>query len=94
MPTNPAADPSLLPLKNIVAMFHLDRNCRVIGLNQNAERITGRSMADLLGQSMHDILQIRGESCTLSELFAEVGANESAIQQVTIRQTKKTEKPV
>lgn len=94
MPTNLTAPANALPLKNIVAMFHLDRNCRVTGLNQNAERITGRSMADLLGKSMHDILQIKGELCTLSELFAEVSANESAIQQVTIRQAEGAEEPV
>jgi PAS domain S-box-containing protein len=94
MPTNSTAHATGLPLKNIVAMFYLDLNCRVIGLNQNAERITGRSMADLLGKSMHDILQIKGESCTLNELFAKVSANESAIQQVTIRQAKNGEDPV
>jgi len=94
MPTNSTAHTNALPLRNIVAMFHLDRNCRVTGLNQNAERITGRSMADLLGKSMHDILQIKGESCTLSELFAEVSANESAIQQVTIRHAEGAEEPV
>jgi len=67
--------------QNTLALFHLDRECRIIGLNHNAELLTGRPLADLFGKPMDELLVFKGNAGSLAELFAQVDWNASISRQ-------------
>lgn len=56
---------------NTLAVFHIDRDCRIMGLNKNAEVLTGRPLAELFGKSMDEILLLKEKNVNLAELFAQ-----------------------
>lgn len=67
--------------QDTLAVFHLDRDCRIIGLNKNAELLTGRPLAELFGKSMDEILIFKEETASLSKLFEQTGWGESLTRQ-------------
>ena len=68
-------------LQDTLAVFHLDRDCRIIGLNKNAELLTKRPLADLFGKSMDEIVVFKEETCSLTQLFEQTGWGETLSRQ-------------
>jgi len=64
-----------------LAVFHLDRNCVIIGLNKNAERLTGRPLAALFGKPMDELLVFEESAGSLAELFTQFNWDESVSRQ-------------
>jgi len=69
-------------------VFHLDRDCRIIGLNKNAERLTSRALVDLFGRSMDEILVFEEEAGSLTQLFRQAGWGESFSRQTLLLATE------
>lgn len=67
--------------QNTLAVFHLNRNCRIIGLNKGAEYLTGRTLAELFEKPMDEILIFKDNAGSLAELFAQVDLDASISRQ-------------
>ncbi|MBV5317385.1 MAG: sigma 54-interacting transcriptional regulator [Desulfobulbaceae bacterium] len=67
--------------QDTLAVFHLDRDCRIIGLNKNAELLTKQPLADLFGKSMDEIVVFKEETCSLTQLFEQTGWGETLSRQ-------------
>lgn len=59
------------PFQCALAIFHLDRQGRIIGLNKNALNLTRRQPAELIGRSMDELLEFKDNGGSLVDLFAE-----------------------
>ena len=55
-----------------LAIFFLDREGLITGLNRNAELLTGRPLADLFGTPMNRILAADGHADSLAGIFAHI----------------------
>ncbi len=62
---------------NTLAVFHLNRDCRIIGLNKQAEALTGRPLAELFDTPMQDLLVFKGNVDNLPDLFAQTDWQDS-----------------
>jgi len=67
--------------QDTLAVFHLNRDCRIIGLNRNAEILTNRPLAELFGKSIDEILVFKEETCSLTQLFKQTGWGEALTRQ-------------
>jgi len=67
--------------QNTLALFHLDRNCRIVGLNKNAELLTGRPLADFFGKSMDELLVFKKNAGRLAELLTQPDWDKSISRQ-------------
>jgi PAS domain-containing protein len=94
MSTNISPRASALVVQNTVAVFHLNRESRIIGLNKNAEILTGSSLADLFGRLMDEILSCNDHTESLADLFARAGWNESISRQSLLLHTGDKKEPV
>lgn len=78
-------NPTIVRKTNIfqdtLAIFQLDRECRIIGLNKNAELLTGRPLADLFGKSMDEVLIFKEDTTSLHKLFEQTHWGESLSRQ-------------
>ena len=68
-------------LQDTLAIFHLDCDCQIIGLNKNAEILTGRPLADLFGKSIDEILIFEEDAASLRKLFEQTGWGDSLTRQ-------------
>nr|WP_310598970.1 sigma 54-interacting transcriptional regulator [Desulfobulbus sp.] len=68
-----------------LALFHLDRGCRIIGLNKNAEQLTGRTLGDLFGRAMDEIIAFKDNTGNLTDLFEQIGWENSVSVQSVLR---------
>ncbi|WP_319588708.1 sigma 54-interacting transcriptional regulator [uncultured Desulfobulbus sp.] len=71
----------LILFPSTLAVFHLDRNCVIIGLNKNAERLTGQPLAALFGKPMDELLVLEEKTGSLGELFTQFNWDESVSRQ-------------
>ena len=94
MSTDISPRASALVVQNTVAAFHLNRESRIIGLNKNAEILTGSSLADLFGRLMDEILACNDHTESLVDLFAQAGWNESISRQSLLLPTGDKKEPV
>ena len=67
--------------QDTLAVFHLDRACRIIGINKNAELLIKQPIADLFGKSMDEILIFKEETASLAQLFEQTGWGEAISRQ-------------
>lgn len=81
-------------LQNNLTVLHIDTQCRIMGLNKNAETLTGYSLADLFGQSLDHILLFKEASINLAELFAQTGWQDTQTRSSLLLQRNKTNVPV
>jgi PAS domain S-box-containing protein len=63
------------------AIFHLDREGFITGLNRNAERITGRPLAELFGRPFQDLFAPDDDIASLTGLFDRLDPEELPIRQ-------------
>ena len=56
--------------RDSLTIFFIDPGCRIMGLNKNAEMLTGYKMDDLFGKSLDEILLFQEKSINLAELFS------------------------
>ena len=70
-----------LEVHNTVAVLHLDRESRIIGLNKNAELLIGSPLADLFGRRMGEILDWKEYAEDLGALFELAEWSDSVFQQ-------------
>jgi PAS domain S-box-containing protein len=80
--------------QDTLAVFHLDRDCRIIGLNKNAELLTGRQLAELFGKSMESVLRFKEETASLTKLFEQAGWAESLSRQSLLLNTEHGDIPI
>ncbi len=85
MTTTPALDATLF--QDTLAVFQLDRDCRIVALNKNAELLTGRPLADLFGISMDEILVFKEGAPSLTALFEQTNLQKSYSRQSLIANT-------
>ncbi len=63
------------------AIFHLDREGCITGLNRNAERITGRPLAELFGRPFQDLFAPDDDIASLTGLFDRLDPDDLPIRQ-------------
>lgn len=63
--------------EDTLAIFYLDREGRITGLNRNAEALTGRPLADLFGMQMDRILAVDEHATSLTGIFSRIDWNQS-----------------
>ncbi|ADW18350.1 PAS modulated sigma54 specific transcriptional regulator, Fis family [Desulfobulbus propionicus DSM 2032] len=80
--------------QNTLAVFSLDRDCRIIGLNKNAELLTGRPLGELFGKSMDELLLFKGQTVNLAELFSQADWEQSLSRQSLLLQTDQEIRPI
>jgi PAS domain S-box-containing protein len=66
--------------QNTLAVFHLNRDCRIIGVNKQAEELTGRPLAELFDTSLEDILEFNGDTDNFAALFSQSEWKESLLR--------------
>jgi len=57
--------------RNALTVFFVDTDCRITGVNKNAEMLTGFKLADLFGKSLDEILLFKERVTNLAELFSQ-----------------------
>ncbi len=72
------------PLQCALAIFHLDREGRIIGLNKNALNLTHRQPAELVGRAMDELLEFKDNAGSLIDLFSEEKWGESITRQAML----------
>ncbi len=80
--------------QDTLAVFHLDRDCRIVGLNKNAESLTMRSLADLFGKSMDEIIIFKEEAASLTKLFEQTGWGKAFTRQTLLLNAEQNGTPV
>jgi len=68
-------------LQNNLTVLLIDTQCCIVGLNKNAETLTGYSLAELFGQSLDRILLFKEATINLAELFAQTGWQDTQTRQ-------------
>ena len=63
------------------AIFHLDREGCITGLNRNAERISGRPLAELFGRPFQDLFAPDDDIASLTGIFDRLDPDELPIRQ-------------
>jgi PAS domain S-box-containing protein len=66
---SPKTSPIPTLFTNTLTVFSIDTQCRITGLNKNAEQLTGYSLSELFGQSLDKILRLEGQISSLADLF-------------------------
>jgi len=94
MSTDISPQASSLILKNTVAVFHLNRESRIIGLNKNAELLTGSTLAELFGRPMDELFASNDRTESLADLFSLAGWDESISRQSLLLKTGDQKEPV
>ncbi|WP_084312213.1 sigma 54-interacting transcriptional regulator [Desulfobulbus elongatus] len=79
-------------IHNALALFHLDRNCRIVGLNKNAELLTGRPLSDLFGRSMDEIIVFKKTAGNMFDLINQIGWEDSISLQSVLFDDKKDQR--
>ena len=74
--------------QDALAIFHLDRDCQIIGLNKNAELLTGCSLSDLFDKSIEEILDFEEDTASLNKLFKQTDWGESPTRQSLLLHAK------
>jgi len=57
--------------RNALTVFFIDTDCRITGVNKNAEILTGFCLADLFGKSLDEVLLFKEKIINLAELFSQ-----------------------
>lgn len=81
-------------LQNSLTVLLIDTQCRIVGLNRNAEMLTGSTLADLFGQSLDRILLFKEATINLAELFAQVGWQDTQTRQSLLQQRGDATAPI
>nr|WP_321468279.1 sigma 54-interacting transcriptional regulator [uncultured Desulfobulbus sp.] len=81
-------------LRNTLTVFVIDTHCRIIGLNKNAEELTGRSLGELCGKSLDEILLFKEKNINLAELFTQIGWDETQTRQLLLLPRTKDSQPI
>ena len=81
-------------IQDTLAVFHIDRDCRIVGLNKNAESLTMHSLADLFGKSMNEIIIFKEEAASLTKLFEQTGWGKSLSRQTLLLNAEQNGTPV
>ena len=63
------------------AIFHLDREGRITGLNRNAELLTGRPLAELFDRPVQDLFAPEDDAASLTGIFDRLDRDESLVRQ-------------
>jgi PAS domain S-box-containing protein len=74
--------------QDTLAVFHLDRNCRILGLNRKAETLAARPLAELFGKSMDTIFVFKEETPSLEQLILQTGWGATRTRQSLLLNTQ------
>lgn len=77
-------------LQNNLTILLIDTQCRIVGLNKNAETLTGYNLANLFGQSLDRILLFKEATINLAELFAQTGWQDTQTRQSLLQRNEAT----
>lgn len=64
-----------------LAVFHVDRDCRITGLNKNAELLTEQPLGEIFGLRMDELFEDMGDNVSLALLFNRIDRGETAATQ-------------
>ncbi len=81
-------------LQNSLAVLLIDTQCRIMGLNKNAEALTGSTLADLFGQSLDRILLFKEATINLAELFVQTGWQDTLTRQSLLQRRSDNNAPI
>jgi PAS domain S-box-containing protein len=80
--------------QHTLAVLHLDRDCRIIGLNKNTESLTMRPLADLFGKSIDEIIIFKDDSTSLTKLYKHTGWGKVLSRQTLLLNSEHNDTPV
>ncbi|MDD2464878.1 MAG: sigma 54-interacting transcriptional regulator [Desulfobulbus sp.] len=80
--------------RNTLTVFFIDPHCRIIGINKNAEMLTGYSLGELFGKSLDEILLFKEATINLAELFTQLVWEDTQTRQSLLLPNKKGSSPV
>lgn len=81
-------------LQNSLTVLLIDTQCRIVGLNKNAEMLTGSTLADLFGHSLDRILLFKESTINLADLFAQAGWQDTQTRQSLLLQRDDATSPI